>query len=133
MYSLYKYMALLCSTKKLHRNIGLYPRFRAFSTAVPLWGQTTWNLTGLSPKRESGTRGLESSYRAQQQHSSSNGSSKEVPAANTTGTTAIVWQPAPLSTPVHPICAHCCSTATAISQPLHVSGSRHHSAGTTEG
>ena len=27
-----------------------------FRTAVPFWGQTTWNLTGLSPKRDCGSK-----------------------------------------------------------------------------
>ena len=27
-------------------------------TAVPFWGQTTWNLSGLSPKRDSSPKGL---------------------------------------------------------------------------
>ena len=26
------------------------------TTAVPFWGQTTWNLTGLSPKRDGGSK-----------------------------------------------------------------------------
>ena len=29
-----------------------------FKTAVPFWGQTTWNLTGLPPKRDSSTKGV---------------------------------------------------------------------------
>ena len=32
--------------------------FDPFRTAVPCWGQTTWNLSGLSPKRDCGYIGL---------------------------------------------------------------------------
>ena len=27
-----------------------------FRTAVPFWGKNTWNLTGLSPKRDRGSK-----------------------------------------------------------------------------
>ena len=30
----------------------------SFRTAVPFWGQTTWNLTGLSQKRNCGSKGV---------------------------------------------------------------------------
>ena len=29
-----------------------------FRTAVPFWGQTTWNLSGLSPQRDRGSKGV---------------------------------------------------------------------------
>ena len=29
-----------------------------FRTAVPFWGQSTWSLTGLSPKRGCGSKGV---------------------------------------------------------------------------
>ena len=29
---------------------------RSFRTAVPFWWQTTWNLTGMSPKRDCGSK-----------------------------------------------------------------------------
>ena len=31
-----------------------------FRTAVPLWGQITWNLSGLSPKRDCGSKRVNS-------------------------------------------------------------------------
>ena len=38
--------------KRSNRGVPLNP----YSTAVPFWGQTTWNLTGLSPKRDCGSK-----------------------------------------------------------------------------
>ena len=36
----------------MSRHVRLIP----FRTAVPFWGQTTWNLAGLSPKRDCGSK-----------------------------------------------------------------------------
>ena len=35
----------------------VHPNF-SFRTAVPLWGQITYNLSGLSPKRDCGSKGV---------------------------------------------------------------------------
>ena len=37
-----------------------------FRTAVPFWGQTTWNLSSLSPKRDCGSKGDTASNNRQQ-------------------------------------------------------------------
>ena len=40
---------------------GILLVFNPFRTAVPFWGQTTWNLTGLSLKRDCGPERVKSS------------------------------------------------------------------------
>ena len=36
------------------------PLINPFRTAVPFWGQTTWILNGLSPKRDCGSKRVKS-------------------------------------------------------------------------
>ena len=45
------------SSKNYSRSLGETSSYRPLEdSSVPLWGQTTWNFSGLSPKRDCSTR-----------------------------------------------------------------------------
>ena len=52
--------ALSIKTTKVHIRIRVVPPVHPFSTAVPFWGQTTSYLSGLSPKRDCGSKRVKS-------------------------------------------------------------------------
>ena len=45
--------------KRVHTHWSINP----FRTAVPFWEKSTWNLSGLSPKRDCGPKRVNSGYR----------------------------------------------------------------------
>ena len=58
-----KRFPLFTSSKNINGFVFLIPFINTvnpFRTAVPFWGQITYNLTGLSPKWDCGSRGVNS-------------------------------------------------------------------------